>query len=161
MVEAASHGVVFLEYARPKKELVHLDVGRQGDGRFPVSVKGVVPIGDRVLLLRNERAEWELPGGRLELGESPEETLRRELLEETGLSVEIAGLLDCWVFEVLPGRSVVIVTYACRSLAADAAPRLSSEHNAVGFFSPGELVGLPLPDGYRASILRWFEADHL
>ncbi len=36
---------------------------------FPVSVKGVAVQGRRVLLLENERMEWELPGGKLELGE--------------------------------------------------------------------------------------------
>ena len=41
--------------------------------RFPVSIKGVVIRGDKVILLRNERDEWELPGGKLELSESPEE----------------------------------------------------------------------------------------
>jgi 8-oxo-dGTP pyrophosphatase MutT (NUDIX family) len=38
---------------------------------FPVSVKGVVVRDGRVLLLRNERDEWELPGGKLDLGEEP------------------------------------------------------------------------------------------
>jgi 8-oxo-dGTP pyrophosphatase MutT (NUDIX family) len=38
---------------------------------FPVSVKGVAVQGGRVLLLRNERDEWELPGGKLEVGEDP------------------------------------------------------------------------------------------
>jgi len=33
------------------------------DARWPVSVKGVILDGDRVVLLRNERDEWELPGG--------------------------------------------------------------------------------------------------
>jgi ADP-ribose pyrophosphatase YjhB (NUDIX family) len=47
----------------------------KGDSRqvetrmFPVSVKGVVVQGGKVLLLRNERDEWELPGGKLEVGE--------------------------------------------------------------------------------------------
>ena len=41
--------------------------------RFPVSVKGVVVRDDAVVLLHNARNEWELPGGKLELGESPEE----------------------------------------------------------------------------------------
>jgi hypothetical protein len=36
--------------------------------RYPVSIKGVVFIDGRVVLLQNERDEWELPGGRLEPG---------------------------------------------------------------------------------------------
>jgi GNAT superfamily N-acetyltransferase len=38
---------------------------------FPVSVKGVLFESGRVVLLENERREWELPGGRLETGEDP------------------------------------------------------------------------------------------
>jgi 8-oxo-dGTP pyrophosphatase MutT (NUDIX family) len=45
---------------------------------YPVSVKGVVVRDDRVLLLRNERDEWELPGGKLELGEEPPACVARE-----------------------------------------------------------------------------------
>jgi ADP-ribose pyrophosphatase YjhB (NUDIX family) len=36
--------------------------------RLPVSVKGVVLDEEKVILLENERGEWELPGGRLEAG---------------------------------------------------------------------------------------------
>jgi 8-oxo-dGTP pyrophosphatase MutT (NUDIX family) len=38
---------------------------------FPVSIKGVLVEAGRVVLLENERDEWELPGGRLEPGEPP------------------------------------------------------------------------------------------
>ena len=34
-------------------------------------------------------------------------------------------------------------------------PRLSHEHSAVGLFGAGAIPGLPMPEGYRASILRW------
>jgi hypothetical protein len=54
---------------------------------FPVSVKGVVIRDGRVLLLRNERDEWELPGGKLELGEDPASCVAREITEEAGWPV--------------------------------------------------------------------------
>ncbi|HEX4941547.1 MAG TPA: NUDIX hydrolase [Actinomycetota bacterium] len=52
------------------------------------SVRSVVRRGDDVLTVRN-KDEWHvLPGGRRERGESPEETLRREVLEEAGLHID-------------------------------------------------------------------------
>jgi ADP-ribose pyrophosphatase YjhB (NUDIX family) len=53
---------------------------------FPVSIKGVLVEAGRVVLLENERDEWELPGGRLEPGEAPETCLVREFGEELGAS---------------------------------------------------------------------------
>ena len=70
---------------------------------FPVSIKGVLVEAGRVVLLENERDEWELPGGRVELGEAPETCLVREFAEELGVVVEVARIIDCWLYEVLPG----------------------------------------------------------
>ena len=53
--------------------------------RLPISVKGVLIRRGHLLVLRNERGEWELPGGRLDDGETPEEAVVREIREETGL----------------------------------------------------------------------------
>jgi 8-oxo-dGTP pyrophosphatase MutT (NUDIX family) len=58
--------------------------------KFPVSIKGVLVEAGRVVLLENERDEWELPGGRLEPGEPPETCLVREFAEELGAVVEVA-----------------------------------------------------------------------
>jgi threonine/homoserine/homoserine lactone efflux protein/ADP-ribose pyrophosphatase YjhB (NUDIX family) len=123
---------------------------------FPVSVKGVVFIGDRVVLLRNEREEWELPGGRLEAGESPTACVVREIREELAIEVDAIALLDCWLYEVLPGREVLIVTYGCRH-DGDGTVRMSEEHTAVDLFDVTQLDGLPMPDGYRQSIRRWHD----
>jgi 8-oxo-dGTP pyrophosphatase MutT (NUDIX family) len=42
------------------------------DRLWPVSIKAVVFVEGKVILLLNDRAEWELPGGRLEKGDTPE-----------------------------------------------------------------------------------------
>lgn len=121
---------------------------------WPVSVKGVLFIGHDVVLLQNERDEWELPGGRLEAGEEPDACLAREISEELGIEVTIGSLLDCWRYPVLPSREVLIVTYGVRPLA-QARLQLSHEHQALGRFPIGEIAALKMPDGYRRSIRDW------
>jgi 8-oxo-dGTP pyrophosphatase MutT (NUDIX family) len=122
--------------------------------RFPVSVKAVLLDGDqRVVLLKNERDEWELPGGKLESGEQPEEVVERELKEELGLHVRCGPILDSWLYEVLPNREVLIVTYAAEATSFEGLSR-SDEHSAVNRFTLAEMEQLPMPEGYRASIRR-------
>jgi mutator protein MutT len=128
--------------------------------QFPVSIKGVVFVGERVVLLKNEREEWELPGGRLEAGESPPVCVVREVREELAIEVAVAELLDCWLYEVRPGQEVVIVTYGCR-YDGDGAVRMSHEHSAVGLFELAEIAGLPMPEGYRRSIRDWHRRRHV
>lgn len=122
--------------------------------RFPVSIKGVVFIGERVLLLENERVEWELPGGKLEAGEDPAGCLKREIAEELALDVSVERLIDCWLYAIAGAGEVLIVTYGCAA-CGDATPRLSNEHRALGLFAVDEIAALPMPEGYRRSIRRW------
>lgn len=135
---------------------------------WPVSVKGVALDGrDRVLLLRNERNEWELPGGRLEIGSpdgrqlpdrSPETALEREIQEETGWDVTAGPLIDggTWIYQPIPGRRVLIVTYGCTVLTPDRPPVVSHEHKELGMFSADEVSGLNMPDGYKQAITAWY-----
>ncbi|MEM9465813.1 MAG: NUDIX hydrolase [Actinomycetota bacterium] len=122
------------------------------------SVKGVVTVAGRVVLLRNERDEWELPGGRPEAGESDHEALAREIREELGVDVEVEPEpLDRYDFAPVPGRVVAIVTYACGEPRGDHPLVLSDEHVAVATFAPADAMDLSdLPVGYRDSIRRRF-----
>ncbi len=117
---------------------------------LPVSVKGIIIHQDQVILLKNERQEWELPGGRLEKGETPEEAVRREIEEELGLTCAVDSLVDVWVYEVVTGKEVLIVTYLCRcdSLAVV----ISDEHLDYKWFPLSEVEHLRMPAGYKNSI---------
>ncbi|HKY92345.1 MAG TPA: NUDIX domain-containing protein [Nevskiaceae bacterium] len=125
---------------------------------FPVSIKGVLFDAQACCVLAlNDRDEWELPGGRLEIGETPEQCLVREFEEELGVRIAVRRLLDTWLFEVIPGRHVFIVTYGCAAVDGAFAPVASPEHRRVDSFP---MAGLPqnLPAGYRHSIEAWHAA---
>jgi 8-oxo-dGTP diphosphatase len=91
---------------------------------FPiVGVGAVILERDRVLLVQRAHAplkgEWSLPGGALELGETLEDGIRREVFEETGLIVEPLSIIK--VFDRITrdeeGRiqfHYVLVDYLCR-----------------------------------------------
>jgi 8-oxo-dGTP pyrophosphatase MutT (NUDIX family) len=122
---------------------------------YPISVKGVLIDRGRVLLLLNERDEWDLPGGRPDPGESHRAALVREMREETGLSIEVGPALEAHLFEVLPGRFVRIVPFVCR-LAGKVDVVLSDEHLAVRWQEVaglGRMIdGHPLPEGYLRAV---------
>lgn len=65
-----------------------------------ISVRAIVKRGDKTLLLKRSSGResilgmYELPGGRLEYGEQPEDSLRRHLDSEAGVSIQVMQLLD-------------------------------------------------------------------
>ena len=120
----------------------------------PTSIKGVLLVGGKVVLVRNSRDEWELPGGRLENGEDHAQALVREFAEELSLSIRVDAPIDSYLFEVIPGRQVFIVTYGC-SLVGDFQPKISAEHTEHCLWPVDRLSKINLPAGYRNSIETW------
>jgi ADP-ribose pyrophosphatase YjhB (NUDIX family) len=96
--------------------------GREYPSRPIVGVGGVVFVGGRVLLIKRRfeplAGRWSLPGGALEVGETLAEGLAREMVEETGLDVDVGPVVD--VFDRItrdergrPRFHYVLVDFLC------------------------------------------------
>ena len=117
-----------------------------------MSAKAIVLDGDRVLLLRNYRDEWELPGGRPADNESLADATVREVREETGLETAVSEFVDFWDYEIGVEDAVVRVISFAATLVREDRIVLSEEHDAGRWFSLDELDDLVLLDGYKRSI---------
>lgn len=116
---------------------------REYPQRPVVGVGGVVIENGRALLIRRGgeplRGQWSIPGGTLELGESLEQGVARELLEETGLEVRVLDFLE--VFDRIfvepsaaangPRFHFVIVDYLCERVSGE--PRAGGDAMEVAF----------------------------
>lgn len=121
--------------------------------RRPVAAVGVICLrGEDVLLIKRAKPplqdRWSLPGGRIEWGETASDAGHRELLEETGITAEIIGLVDVidGVFrapgETIVGAHYVLIDYAARWLSGE--PRAGDDAADARFFSPVDLDALGL-----------------
>lgn len=117
-----------------------------------VSVKGVLVVRNHVALAKNDRAEWELPGGRLDPTDAgPKEALIREFDEELGIEITVTDLIDSYVYEPLPDTKRLIITYRCETKGLPELHR-SAEHSDVAWIGLDCLHELKLPGGYWRSI---------
>lgn len=84
---------------------------------------------------------WEFPGGKVELGEHPEDALKREMREEVGLDV-VTGRIWEVVHHRYPGFEVVLLFYPCQAPNGQVAKALDVAD--IAWVYPKELEKYPL-----------------
>jgi len=150
-----------------------MTTSREYPDRPVVGIGGVIIDQGRTLLIRRGSepllGEWSIPGGTLELGESLEEGVARELLEETGIEVRVLELIE--LFDRVyredgsagadvkrrPRFHFVIADYLCERIGGD--PRAGSDVTDVAFAREEELTRFHLTETATRVLKKAFAMD--
>ncbi len=114
----------------------------------------------KVLLIRRSieplKGYWDIPGGFCEVDEHPAGTAIRETFEETGLEIELTGLLGLWLDEYVDGPTVNVY-YLARPLTR----RLQIGDDAAGaaWFAPDALPRRITFANGRLTLTTWARRD--
>lgn len=115
--------------------------------KFPISIKAIIIDDNKVLCLKNERNEWDFPGGKINFNEDVEECLIREVKEETNLSVNNLNILKPLNLK-FNAVSVFVLLYSAK-IYCDSPIIISYEHSEYNFFSKAEIKNLNIPQYYK------------
>lgn len=102
------------------------------ENKIVVALKAIILYNRKALIIQRSYGEisgsgsWEFAGGKLEFGEDLETGLKREIMEEAGLTVTIENLLYASTFQAKENRQTVILSYLCHT--QDDRVVLSEEH---------------------------------
>lgn len=113
--------------------------------RITVVVIGAVRKDDKFLMTKRIQIDpedfksyhgaWQLPGGGMEFGETPEATLYREIQEETGVEIEIVKLVPKIFVRSRKNWQGVFIVYVCRMKDQKAKIKLNAEASACGWYT--------------------------
>jgi 8-oxo-dGTP diphosphatase len=114
----------------------------------------------KVLLVRRSiepfRGYWDIPGGFCEADEHPTETAVREVREETGLEIELTGLLGLWMDDY-GGSATLNVYYLARPLSRRI--HVGDDANGAAWFAPDALPrSIAFANG-RQALKTWASGD--
>jgi len=114
--------------------------------------RGQVLLLQRSQASKNNAGKWEFPGGKIEAGETPEESLARELAEELDMRVSVGSFLCRATFTEGP---VDLELLAYRVTRLGGGPVLR-EHDAAAWVEPGALLEYDLADSDRRVVEKLF-----
>ena len=130
------------------------------NGNHKVSVAALVTNEEgKILLVNSPWRGWEYPGGLIEPGESFEAALKREILEESGVGIEITGFVGICKNVA---RDIVNIDFTARYTGGELTT--SEESTEVGWFAPEkalEMITFPLTKKRLINMLSGDKTVHL
>ncbi len=115
---------------------------------FRIAVKSFIVNKENKLLLLKRRSNdvhkpgnWDIPGGRLELGEDPFVGLKRETKEETNLDIDIISPLHVQHFTRDDGQKITMLIILCKPTHNNL--KLSEEHTEYSWISLNQKENIP------------------
>lgn len=137
--------------------------GAQGRGPWSMGAGALVVDNERVLLVRNRygvtRERYLLPAGRVKPGEMPDRAAERETLEETGLRVQVTGLLGVRIWGMESGEHNYFFMFQARLLSAVSELRPSLEEvSDARFFTRAELAALGPDETWAGAVAIAYKA---
>lgn len=137
--------------------------GARTRGPWSIGAGAVVVDEGRVLLVRNlfgvTRERYLLPAGRVNAGEMPDRAAERETLEETGLRVQVAGLLGVRIWGMESGEHNYFFMFQAKLLspASELRPNFAEVSDAR-FFSRAELAALGPDETWAGAVAIAYKA---
>lgn len=125
------------------------------DKKIYFAVKAFILNEGKFLVMHKTGVEenvWELPGGRMEFGETAEETLKREILEDAGLLVTPVRVLDTWNF-VAENYQITGIIYLCKSKNSEV--RISDEHDKYKWVDADNNAITDMHKVFSEKMARW------
>ncbi len=118
------------------------------------AIKALIVKNGKILILKRSaeedcfKEEWDIPGGRIEFGEIPEVSLKREVKEECGINIDIIKPISIWTFFKNNKKTQVVgVTMLCKYKSGKV--KLSDEHMNFKWINPEEIKNYKTQEGIK------------
>jgi 8-oxo-dGTP diphosphatase len=125
-----------------------------------LALKAIIEKDGKILIIKRSEKErffkgiWDLPGGKIRFGEEPNESLKREVREETNLEIEIIKPVRVWTAFKNESIQLLGITMLCKYKSGKV--KLSKEHIAYEWIEPKEIFNYNTHEGIKKDIKEVF-----